>query len=139
MQIDFYQTKINKDYFTNYTMAIKTPRKIFLTIKKKTKRKPYIRATYFRKQKVFLDYFWQHLFDKNPKERTSRLQYFRVALELIKSTRKNPVTEPNRNKSMETLYRFLGRTKDGYVFAVQIKEDKRSGNKHFMSCFPIRM
>jgi len=53
MQIDFYQTKINKDYFTNYTMAIKTTRKIFLTIKKKTKRKPYIRATYFRKQKVF--------------------------------------------------------------------------------------
>jgi len=137
--MDFYQTKLKRDYFTNYTSAIKTARDLFYQIKKKTKRRPYIRSVYFKKQKIFFDYFWKHLFDKNPKERTSRLQYFRASIELIKNTRKDPLTEQNRNRPTETLHRFAGRTKDGCCFAVQIKENKRSGNKYLMSCFPVKI
>jgi hypothetical protein len=34
------------------------------------------------------------------------------------------------------LHRFLAETKDDELFYVQIKEDKRSGRKDFMSVFP---
>ena len=33
------------------------------------------------------------------------------------------------------LHRFYGVTKDGVYFCVQVKEDKRTGRKDFMSVF----
>lgn len=36
------------------------------------------------------------------------------------------------------LHRFYGKTKDGQTFCVQVKEDKRSNRKDFMSVFDIK-
>ena len=56
-----YSTKIKKLPGTNYTEVRKEALFLFNEIKRKTKRRPYIRSAYFNKQKVFFDYFWSHL------------------------------------------------------------------------------
>lgn len=110
---------------------------VFNQIKKKTKRNPYIRSAYFNKQKIFFDYFWEHLMQKSLKERVRRLKYFSCSIELIENSRNKPHIEINRNKPKETLYRFLGTAKTKELFYVQIKENRKTGNKYFMSCFPL--
>ena len=105
-------------------------------IKKKTKRRPYIRSAYFRKEKIFFDYFREHLFQKLPKERMRRLKYFRAACELVKDSHLGPVEKTELFEKKEILYRFSGLTAEKEVFFVQIKEDKRKKRKYFMSCFP---
>lgn len=131
-----YQTKTKKLPGSNYSEVKKSALILFNQIKKKTKRRPYIRSVYFNKQKVFFDFFWLHLFQKNPKERTRRLKYFEAALETIKNSRQHPVSEENPHKAGEILHRFAGLTENKELFYVQIKENKRSGKKYFMSCFP---
>ena len=101
----------------------------------KTKRRPYIRSRYFDKQKIFFDYFWPHLFQKNPKERFRRLKFFAAALEAIQESGNHPTSIENPNKN-EVLHRFAALTKDKELFYLQIKENKRKGRKYFMSCFP---
>jgi len=64
---------------------------IFDEIKKQTKRRPYIRSVYFKKEKIFLDYFREHLFQKSPKERMERLKYFKAAFEMIKDSKIGPI------------------------------------------------
>ena len=64
-----------------------------------------------------------------------RLKFFEAAIELIKKSRNNPVSEDNPYKKNEILHRFAGITKEGELFYVQIKEDKRGDKKFFMSCF----
>jgi len=91
---------------------------LFNQIKKGTKRKPYIRSVYFRKQKIFFDYFWMHLFQKNPKERIKRLRYFKAALEVIRKSRNHPISQENPHKRGELLHRFAGLTKEGELFYV---------------------
>ena len=83
-----------------------------------------------------MDFFWTHLFQKNHRERVRRLKFFAAAVELIKNSRNHPVTVENPHKKGELLHRFAGLTKEGELFYAQIKEDRRSGNKYFMSCFP---
>jgi len=107
---------------------------IFDEIKKKTKRRPYIRSAYFKKEKIFFDYFREHLFQKLPKERMRRLKYFAAACELIRSSKVGPVEKTESFEKRETLYRFTGLTAEKELFYVQIKEDKRK-RKYFMSCF----
>jgi hypothetical protein len=46
-----------------------------------------------------------------------------------------PIIE--RNNPEVFLHRFKGRTADGHEFYVQIKDDRRSGRKDFMSVFPV--
>lgn len=130
-----YKTKSKKVIGTSYGEIMRNAFVIFDEIKKKTKRRPYIRSAYFRKEKVFLDYFREHLFQKLPKERTRRLRYFKAACELIKDSKIDPVEKIESSEKKEVLYRFAGLTQDNDLFYVQIKEDKRK-RKYFMSCFP---
>ncbi len=110
----------------------------FLAIKRKSKRKPYIRSIYFDKNKIFLHYFWEHLFQKvNWRDRMRRLKCFPAALELIAKTRVAPTSKDNPDKKDEILHRFLGKTKEGDKFMVQIKEFKKNGQKYLISIFPI--
>ena len=132
----FYQTKTKKLPGTNYLEVRKYALFILNQIKKRTKRRPYIRSAYFIKQKIFFDYFWIHLLQKNPEERTRRIKYFPCAIDLIKNSRITPISMENINNKNETLHRFTGKTKDGEVFFVQIKENKKNDKKYFMSCFP---
>lgn len=131
-----YSTKIKKLPGTNYTEVKKNAEIVFKEIKSKTKRRPYIRSAFFNKQKIFFDYFWTHLFQKGPKERMRRLKYFEAALEVIEKSRNHPTSGENPHKKGEILHRFAGLTKNKELFYVQIKEDKKSSNKYFMSVFP---
>jgi len=133
--IPFY-TRIKKLPGTNYGEVKDKALSLFCGIKRKTKRKPYIRSVYFKKQKIFFDYFWPHLFQKNPRERMRRLRYFEAAIEVIKESRNHPTSCDNPHRKGEVLHRFAGITKEKELFYAQIKEDKRSGKKYFMSCFP---
>lgn len=129
-----YQTKSNKIAGTNLKEVYKNADKIFKEISRKTKRRPYVRSAYFKKEKIFFDYFWDHLRQKLPKERYKRLKFFEASVELIKNSRNKPVSKDVVAKK-EIVYRFSGITAEKKPFFVQIKEDKRK-RKYFMSCFP---
>lgn len=132
-----YPVKENILSGSNYDEIRKQVMNLFKTIKSRTKRKPYIRSSYFGKEKIFFDFFWPHLHDKHHKERVKRLKFFVAAIELIKNSRNHPISFVNPNNKREILYRFAGITRDDHKFYVQIKENIRSKNKYFMSCFPI--
>jgi hypothetical protein len=130
-----YQTKSRKVSGTSYGEVRHNAFIIYDKIKKKTKRRPYIRSAYFKKEKIFFDYFREHLFQKLPKERMKRLKYFGATCELIKNSKVGPVEKTESFEKREILYRFSGLTAEKELFYVQIKEDKRK-RKYFMSCFP---
>lgn len=130
-----YRTKAKKLPGSNYAEVKKEALILFNQIKKKTKRRPYIRSAYFNKQKIFFDYFWTHLFQKRPEERLERLRFFLCAVDLIKNSRNVPTSKDNVNNRSEILHRFEGQTRNKETFIVQIKEDKKTGRKYFMSCF----
>ena len=110
---------------------------VYKQIKQKTKRRVYVRSIYFNKEKIFLDLFWQHLFQKqNWRDRVRRLKFFPCALELLQYSRFDPLTKDNPNRQSESLHRFFGITKNGDKFIVQIKEDKRNRQKFLISVFP---
>ena len=136
MDIIPYQTKTKKLPGTSYGEVREYALEVFQTIKKKTKRRPYVRSAYFNKQKIFFDFFWTHLFEKSPRERFKRLKYFAAAVELIRNSRNEPISKQNPNKPVEVLHRFAGLTKSKELFYVQVKEDRRTGRKYLMSCFP---
>lgn len=116
-----FQTKSKKLGGTSYDELIKKARRIFHDIESQSKRKPYIRSAYFDKDKVFFDYFWEHLNQKPRRERIKRLAYLPCGIELIKESRHKPVSKVNPNRKTEILHRFIGETKDKEAFYVQIK------------------
>ena len=129
-----YQTKSKKLSGSNYGEVMHNAFCIFDKIKKKTKRRPYIRSAYFKKEKIFLDYFRKHLFQKNSHDRERRMKFFAASIELIEKSKYTPIIKTNPNKKGEIFYKFIGMTRDGHVFFVQIKENKNK-QKYFMSCF----
>jgi hypothetical protein len=130
-----YQTKSKKIPGTSYGEVMRNTFRIYGEIKKKTKRRPYVRSVYFKKEKVFLDYFREHLFQKSPEERMGRLKFFKAAIELVEKSRNEPISKINPNKKNEIVHRFAGLTAEKELFYVHIKEDKKK-KKYFMSCFP---
>ena len=132
-----YRTKAIKLTGTNFHEVNQKASGLYKQIKKKTKRRPYIRSAYFNKSKIFLKSFWNHLFEKkNWRDRARRLKYFPCAIELIRHSKYEPISKENPNKSTEILHRFAGITKDNDIFYVQVKESKKSGEKWLMSVFP---
>ena len=132
-----FKTKANKLPGTDFHEVRKKADSFYRQLKNRSKRRAHIRSAYFKKDKIFLELFWQHLFDaKNWQDRTRRLKYFPAAIELIRYSTFEPKSEENRNKRSEILHRFTGITSENDVFYVQIKEDKKSGQKFLMSVFP---
>jgi len=131
-----YRVKSNELPGTNLGEVYKSAYKIFHEIERSTRRKPYVRSVYFKKEKIFFDFFWNHLKQKGPKQRFKRLKLFRSAIELIKYSRNVPTIKINPHNKKEVFYRFAGQTANN-LFIVQIKENKRSKRKYFMSCFPV--
>jgi len=113
-----YQAKAKKISGTSYSEVRKEALILFNQIKSKTKRRPYIRSAYFKKQKIFFDFFWPHLFQKNSKERMNRLKYFKSALDVIKNSKNHPTSEENPHKKGEILHRFTGLTESKELFYV---------------------
>jgi hypothetical protein len=132
-----FQSKYNKLAGIKWSEAYKKAMTFYDPIKRKTKRRPYVRSAYFNKQKIFLDYYWRHLHEKNNlRDKARRVRFFPAAIDLIKHNMYDPATKDNINKKSEILNRFIGKTKDGHHFYVQIKQDKKSGQKHLFSTFP---
>jgi hypothetical protein len=132
-----YRTKMAKLTGTDFHEVNKRAYNFYEEIKKKTKRRPYVRSAYFRKDKIFLGPFWDHHFNgQNWRDRLRRLKYFPAALELIRNSHFEPKSKENPNKEDEILHRFAGATCENDLFFVQIKEDKKSGQKFLMSVFP---
>ncbi|MEK7189839.1 MAG: hypothetical protein AAB666_02555 [Patescibacteria group bacterium] len=133
-----YQVKSDKLHVTNFSEICKSAFEIYKIIKKRSKRRSYVRSAYFNKEKIFLELFWQHLHEKlNHRDKVRRVRYFPCAIELIQHTKFDPESKENVDRKSEILHRFAGKTKNGEMFFVQIKEDKKSGQKWFMSVFPI--
>jgi hypothetical protein len=120
---------------TDFSEVYPPARKLFNQIKAQTKRQPYIKAAYFNKDKVFIELFWIHLNQKNRKERNQRLKYYACGIELLRTTRQQPTTKKNPNKSVESLHRFAGVAAGGELFYIQVKENKRTKRKDLMSVF----
>lgn len=136
MDIIPYQTKSKKIAGTSRTEVYRGALALFSEIKRGTKRRPYIKSAYFKKEKIFFDYFWDHLRQKPYRDRLERLKYFRASIEIVKNSRNKPFTKENPNKPGEIFYRFAGLTQEKALFFVQIKEDRKTKRKFFMSCFP---
>lgn len=121
---------------SNYKEIAKQARLVYRDIAKQTKRRAYVRSAYYKKEKIFFEYYWQHLSQKALVYRTTRLRYLACAIELIRYSRIEPTVKINPNRHHELLYRFTGQTRDGKRFYVQIKENRKTKQKYFMSVFP---
>ncbi len=137
--MQYYKTKVRKLPGTHWWQVSKRASQLYKGISSKTKRRPYVRSVYFNKEKIFLGLFWHHLHEKdNMSDKVRRLKYYPCALELIQKTSYEPISKENPNRPGEILHRFAGSTPDNELFFVQIKEDKRNGQKWLISVFPFQ-
>lgn len=135
--MQYYQTKAEIISGTDMREVQKKADLLYESIVKRTKRRPYLRSKYFKRQKIFLGIFWKHLHDKvNHRDKLRRLKCIHCALELIEYSQIEPDKVQNPNKSSEFLYRFKGRAKNGELFIVQIKENTKTNEKFFISAYP---
>lgn len=132
----FYLTKTNKISGSSFKEINKSAQLIRKQIQSKSKRSAYVRSKFFKKEKIFLNLFWPHLHEKHEKERIRRLKFFHCAIDLIENSTITPHSIENPMNHREKLHKFIGKTKNGEIFFVQIKENKKSHKKYFISCFP---
>lgn len=133
----FFRVKTNKLSGTDFREVYNKTYNHYLVIKRKTKRRPYVRSAYFNKEKIFLGLYWHHIHEKeNFRDKVRRMKYFPGAIELIRYSRYEPTSKENPNRRSEFLHRFAGQTPEGDHFFVQIKEDKVTGQKWLISTFP---
>ena len=135
--MQYYKTRAHKLPGTHWPRLSKKAFNLYKKITAKTKRRPYVRAAYFDKQKIFLGLFWQHLHGKNLHDKARRIAYFPCAIELIQKTRYKPTSKENPNRKSEIVHRFAGSTPENEIFFVQIKEDRHTNQKWFISVFPL--
>lgn len=111
-------------------------RKEFRTLQKRTKRRPHVRSDYFKKNKIFFDYFWQHMQRKSVVDRARRLKYFPCALEVLRKSRHNPTTFVDINQPDIIKHEFVAIAPDGVRFSVIIQEDRKTDKKQLLSLYP---
>ncbi len=133
----YFQVKSDKLAGSSYSEVYRNAWNVYLQEKHKSKRRVYVRSIYFGKEKIFLDIFWSHLKQKSFPDRIRRLKFYCCAVELIKINRIDPNTVQDPNNSENRLHRFVGATKENDVFMVQIKENKKTNQKYFISVFPV--
>lgn len=121
---------------TDYEELYPRARTLYNKIKGQTRRQPYVRSNYFKKEKVFIELFWVHLNQKNRKERNVRLKFYGCGIELLRNTKLESVIKSNPNKPNELLHRFAGITPAKELFYIQVKENKRTKRKDLISIFP---
>jgi hypothetical protein len=131
-----YKSKFGQIGGSNFSEVNKKANFLFKQIKSRSKRRPYVRSAYFRNSKIFISQFFSHTFEKNWRDATRRLKLFECAIDLIRNNKFDPSSKDDPNNPAVILHRFAGSTKNGEKFFVQIKEDKKSGEKIFLSVFP---
>jgi hypothetical protein len=137
--MSIYKSKHSIVPGTSYVEVMAYVRHEYHTIQKRTpRRQPYIRSKYFRKDKIFVNQYFEHLNQKNAADRLRRLKFYTCAIDVIRNCPSAPVAMQNPSKASETLYRYDASTKEGVSFAVQIRENKVTKRKDFMSAFPTK-
>ena len=131
-----YKSKYAQLPGSSYEEVVHLARIEFNTIRKLSKRQPYIRSVYFSKDKIFLTLFWDHLAQKHRGEKLARLKLYVCALDLLRHTTYSPVTILDNTKTDVLLHRFVGISRDSKTFFVQVKHNSRNGRKDFVSVFP---
>ncbi len=122
---------------TDYDEAMHVARREYRAIQRRNpRRQPYVRSKYFNGDKVFINIFWNHLAQKRKGEQMKRAKLLVAAIDLLRNTSMPPETIFSKGNLNELLHRFSGETKDGQPFYVQVKENKKSDRKDFMSVFP---
>ncbi len=112
-------------------------RRVFRTLQKQTKRRPYVRSEYFHKDKIFFDFFWQHMQQKLPSDRARRLIYFPCALEVLRNSRHDPETYIDIRSPGIIKHRFVGITPGGQRFGVVIHEDRKTNKKQLLTIYAL--
>ncbi|MGI9028251.1 MAG: hypothetical protein ACR2FM_05445 [Candidatus Saccharimonadales bacterium] len=130
-----YKSKYSKIAGTSYQEVVSQARKEYNHIRKQTKRQPYVRSRYY-KDKVFIKLFWDHLYEKNRGDIERRLRYYDCAIDLLRNNVNQPISTASSDKANGISQRFIGKTTDGDIFYVQVKQNKRTGRKDFISLFP---
>lgn len=134
-----YKSKVPQLSGTSYREVIAVARKQYHLVQKRTpRRQPYVRSVYFKKDKIFINQYFEHLNQKNAADRLRRLKFFAAGIDTIRNCHVAPVAMQNPSKADETLYRYDAITKDGAKFAVQLRENKVTKRKDFMSTFPVK-
>ena len=114
-----YRSKVKKLHGTNYREIYPKAYNCYKIIKRKSKRRPYIKSSYFKNKKVFLELFWFQIRQKlNLRDKSRRLKYFPCAIDLIKNSKCEPDIKIKHN---EVFYRFYGMEEGLNIFCVQIK------------------
>jgi hypothetical protein len=131
-----YESRYAKLAGSDFTEVKRRAEAVYAQYVARTKRQPYIRSKYFQGDKVFLKYFWIHLWTKNWRDRMRRLKYLPAALDLIKNGNFEPSSKEHRDAQGAFLHRFYGLTKDKELFYIHIKEDKKTHRKDLVSVFP---
>jgi hypothetical protein len=134
--VERYQVKAAKLAGTSGTDVRKQAEVIMRVERARTKRQPYVRSAYFSKDKVFIQPFWQHAWDKSWRDRMRRLRFLPCALELIRHSHLTPGSRQSSDDPNVILHRFAGETLSGETFFVQVRQNKKTGRKDFMSVFP---
>ena len=131
-----YRSKYPKLKGTDYDEIIKNARQEYRKIQQLTKRQPYVRSRYFNRDKVFINIFWPHLFQKHRPDQARRARFFLCAIDLLRNTTNDPDTIFSKGSPGELLYRFIGESSEGELFYVQVRQNKKTSRKDFMSVFP---
>ena len=108
-----FKSKNSQISGTSYEEVLKVVRAEHKKITKLTKRQPYVRSSYFSKDKIFISLFIDHLMQKNLKERTRRAKLYLAAIDLLRNSRNEPETIFKKDDLSTLLHRFYGVTKDG--------------------------
>jgi hypothetical protein len=133
-----YKSKYAPIPGSSHAEVIRAARYEYHKIQKLTpRRQANVKSRYFRKDKVFINQFWEHLKQKHPRDQLRRAKLFVCAVELIRNTTANPDTVYSHDNQGVELHRFYGQTQSGMYFGVQIRENKRNKRKDFMSVFPV--
>jgi len=133
-----YSSKYSQIPGSSYEEVMPVARKEFNKIRNRTKRRPYVRSKYFKGDKIFLLTFWDHLAKKHRNDKMYRLKLYNCAIDLLRNSTFTPDTKFRKDDLNIMLHRFEGKSNDKINFYVQVKQDKRTGRKDFMSVFPAR-
>lgn len=135
--MDAFRSKYNPLPGSSHAEVFRAAREEYRKIQSLTpRRQAYIRSKYFRNDKVFINQLWTHTTKKHYGDQMRRVKLFNCAIDLLRNSTVAPETIFSKGDLNTMLHRFYGDTKDGKLFCVQVRENKRTGRKYLMSVFP---
>ena len=133
-----YQSKYNQLPGTSYQEIINAAHYHHQKLQKRNpRRRVYVRSRYFNRDKVFLTLFWPHLLQKRRGDQMRRAKLYLCALDLLRNYNYLNGAVIENGHPEATLLRFMGRTKDGVLYVVQVKVYIRSNRKDLISVYPV--